>query len=59
MLTGSCLGEVIERLMSGELNDLFAVAACSAVVAIVEAVTIPLLRRSAPAHIGQPTYQDL
>jgi len=33
--------------MSGEFTDLFAVAACGAVVAVAEAVTIPLLRRAA------------
>ena len=32
--------------MSGEFTDLFAVAACGAVVAGAEAVTIPLLRRA-------------
>ena len=40
--------------MSGEFTDLFAVAACGAVVAVAEAVTIPLLRRAAiidvPGH---------
>ena len=33
--------------MSGEFIDLFAVAACGAVVAVAGAVTIPLLRRAA------------
>ena len=33
--------------MSGEFTDLFAVTACGAVVAVAEAVTIPLLRRAA------------
>jgi hypothetical protein len=33
--------------MSGEFSDLFAVAACGAVIAVAEAVTIPLLRRAA------------
>jgi hypothetical protein len=33
--------------MSGEFTDLFAVAACGAMVAVAEAVTIPLLRRAA------------
>ena len=33
--------------MSGEFIDLFAVAACGAVIAVAEAVTIPLLRRAA------------
>jgi hypothetical protein len=33
--------------MSGEFIDLFAVAACGAVVTPTEAVTIPLLRRAA------------
>ncbi len=33
--------------MSGELSDLFAVAACGTVVTAAEALTIPLLRRAA------------
>jgi UDP-GlcNAc:undecaprenyl-phosphate GlcNAc-1-phosphate transferase len=33
--------------MPGEFTDLFAVAVCGAVVAVAEAVTIPLLRRAA------------
>jgi UDP-N-acetylmuramyl pentapeptide phosphotransferase/UDP-N-acetylglucosamine-1-phosphate transferase len=45
--------------MSGEFNDLFAVAACGAVVAVAEAVTIPLLRRAAiidvPGHRSSHT----
>jgi len=40
-------GEGIDGLMSGEFIDLFAVAACGAVVTPTEAVTIPLLRRAA------------
>ena len=40
-------GEGIDGLMFGEFTDLFAVAACGAVVAVAEAVTIPLLRRVA------------
>lgn len=46
-LTGQFLGEGIDGLMPGEFTDLFAVAACGAVVAVAEAVTIPLLRRTA------------
>jgi UDP-GlcNAc:undecaprenyl-phosphate/decaprenyl-phosphate GlcNAc-1-phosphate transferase len=45
--------------MWGEFNDLFAVAACGAVVAVAEAVTIPLLRRAAiidlPGHRSSHT----
>jgi len=45
--------------MSGEFTDLFAVAACGAVVAVAEAVTIPLLRRAAiidvPGHRSSHT----
>ena len=45
--------------MSGEFTDLFAVAACGAVVAVAEAVTIPLLRRVAiidvPRHRSSHT----
>jgi UDP-GlcNAc:undecaprenyl-phosphate GlcNAc-1-phosphate transferase len=45
--------------MSGEFNDLFAVTACGAVVAVAEAVTIPLLRRAAvidvPGHRSSHT----
>jgi UDP-N-acetylmuramyl pentapeptide phosphotransferase/UDP-N-acetylglucosamine-1-phosphate transferase len=45
--------------MSGEFNDLFAVAACGTVVAAAEAVTIPLLRRAAiidvPGHRSSHT----
>jgi UDP-GlcNAc:undecaprenyl-phosphate GlcNAc-1-phosphate transferase len=40
-------GGGIDGLVSGELTDLLAVAACGAVVTVVEAVTIPLLRRAA------------
>ncbi len=39
--------EGIDGLMSGEFTDLFAVAACGAVVAVADAETIPLLRRAA------------
>jgi UDP-GlcNAc:undecaprenyl-phosphate/decaprenyl-phosphate GlcNAc-1-phosphate transferase len=45
--------------MSGEFNNLLAVAACGAVVAAAEAVTIPLLRRAAvidmPGHRSSHT----
>jgi UDP-N-acetylmuramyl pentapeptide phosphotransferase/UDP-N-acetylglucosamine-1-phosphate transferase len=45
--------------VSGEFTDLFAVAACGAVVAVLEAVTIPLLRRAAiidvPGHRSSHT----
>ena len=45
--------------MFGEFTDLFAVAACGAVVAVAEAVTIPLLRRAAiidrPGHPSSRT----
>ena len=45
--------------MSGEFTDLFTVAACGAVVAVAEAVTIPLLRRAAiidvPGHRSSHT----
>ena len=45
--------------MSGEFTGLFAVAACGAVVAVAEAVTIPLLRRAAiidvPGHRSSHT----
>jgi UDP-N-acetylmuramyl pentapeptide phosphotransferase/UDP-N-acetylglucosamine-1-phosphate transferase len=45
--------------MAGEFNDLFAVAACGTVVAVAEAVTIPLLRRAAildvPGHRSSHT----
>ena len=45
--------------MSGEFTDLFAVVACGAVVAVAEAVTIPLLRRAAiidvPGHRSSHT----
>jgi len=37
--------------MSGEFTDLFAVAACGAMVAVAEAVTIPLLRRAAIIYV--------
>ena len=45
--------------MSGELTNLVAVAACGAVVAAAEAVTVPLLRRAAiidvPSHRSSHT----
>jgi len=51
-------GEV-STLVSGGFTDLFAVAACGAVVAAAEAVTIPLLRRAAiidvPGHRSSHT----
>ena len=40
--------------MSGEFTDLLAVAACGAVVAGAEAVTIPLLRRAAIIDVPGP-----
>ncbi len=48
--------------MSGEFTDLFAVAACGAVVAVAETVTIPLLRRAAidvPGHQSSHTVLTL
>jgi UDP-GlcNAc:undecaprenyl-phosphate/decaprenyl-phosphate GlcNAc-1-phosphate transferase len=51
-------GEV-STLVSGGFTDLFAVAACGAVVAVAETVTIPLLRRAAiidvPGHRSSHT----
>ena len=45
--------------MSEEFTDLFAVAVCGAVIAVAEAVTIPLLRRAAiidvPGHRSSHT----
>src|SRR5260370_847489 len=45
--------------MSGEFTNVLAVAACGPVVAVAEAVTIPLLRRAAtidmPGHPPSPT----
>jgi UDP-GlcNAc:undecaprenyl-phosphate/decaprenyl-phosphate GlcNAc-1-phosphate transferase len=40
--------------MSGEFTNLFAVLACGAVVAVAEAVTIPLLRRAAVIDVPGP-----
>jgi len=52
-------GGGIDELVSGEFTDLLAVAACGAVVAGAEAVTIPLLRRAAiidvPGHRSSHT----
>ena len=49
--TGPFLGEGVDGLVSGEFIDLFAVAACGAVVAVAEAVTFPLLRRTAIINV--------
>jgi UDP-N-acetylmuramyl pentapeptide phosphotransferase/UDP-N-acetylglucosamine-1-phosphate transferase len=52
-------GGGIDGLVSGEFTDLLAVAACGALVAVAEAVTIPLLRRAAiidvPGHRSSHT----